>query len=128
MDVFVYGTLTNRKRATDILDALDYRGSARLHGLHRQQGQYPTLGPGGHVDGRLLSTPNIAALDKYEGIDQGLYIRVSIPRTECPGTVETYIGDPDALGVPASWPGDGPFEKRVRRYIDERDVSVSAQE
>jgi hypothetical protein len=29
---------------------------ATLHGLHRVEGQYPTLAPGGSVAGRVLRT------------------------------------------------------------------------
>jgi len=123
--VFVYGTLTDPERAGEVLDEYEFRGGARLAGLHRVDGQYPTLAPGGETDGRLLWTPEVPALDSYEGIDSGLYIRVSVPLVggEC-DTVEVYVGDPDRLAAPADWPGDGPFPERVRAHLREHDVRV----
>ena len=58
----------------------------------------------------------------YEGVDRGLYVRVRVPSAA--GDLETYVGDPDALGVDASWPGDGPLADRVERYVDANDVRV----
>jgi len=53
MDVFVYGTLADRDRAAAVLgpDGFVVLGTARLDGLHRVDGRYPTLVPGGSVDG-----------------------------------------------------------------------------
>lgn len=123
MEVFVYGTLTDSDTAAAVLDDLAYRGEARLDGLHRVAGRYPTLLPGGTVDGRLLVTDDVDALDRYEGVDRGLYVRVTVP-TATSGTVETYVGDPAKLDVENSWPGSGPFERRVRSYLTDRPVLV----
>jgi len=124
---FVYGTLTDPEVAGRVLDSFVYRGRATLVGCHRADGSYPTLVPGGEVTGRLLETDEVATLDRYEGVADGLYVRVSIPFESpdtSPATVETYVGDPDRLDAPAEWPGDGPFERRVAAYVRESDVRV----
>lgn len=79
MFVFVYGTLTEPERVSSVLettrtDAADaFVGPATLEGLHRVDGRYPTLAPGGSVDGRLLTVDEtaLARLDRYEGVDRG---------------------------------------------------------
>ena len=121
MAVFVYGTLTNRDTAARVVDTVEYRGRATIDGLHRVDGRYPTLLPGGRVEGRTLLVPEIEPLDRYEGVERGLYVRVQIPTADG-GHVETYIGDPARLGVADEWPGSGPFPERVRTYIREHDV------
>lgn len=126
MDVFVYGTLTDPATASEVLDEFEYRGPAELVGLYRVDAQYPTLGPGGTTDGRLLRTQEVDALDRYEGVDRGLYVRLSLPfeGSDATDTVECYVGDPAALGAPVEWPNDDPFAERVRRYCRENDVVV----
>jgi gamma-glutamylcyclotransferase (GGCT)/AIG2-like uncharacterized protein YtfP len=119
--VFVYGTLTDRETAAQVMESVEYRGRAELDGLHRADGRYPTLLPGGNVEGRILLPPAIEPLDRYEGVESGLYVRVRIPTADG-GHVETYIGDPTRLGVADEWPGSGPFPERVRTYIREHDV------
>lgn len=126
MDVFVYGTLTDSSTVERILDRYEFDGRAVLHGLHRVDGAYPTLAPGGRCEGRLLSTPEMATLDQYEGVAGGLYIRRSIT-VDGGGTVECYIGDPEPLGVAVTWPGTGPFADRVDRYLDTDDVVVTTR-
>jgi len=121
--VFVYGTLCNPDTASAVLDEFAYDGPATLDGLHRVEGEYPTLAPGGEVDGRILVTDDVAALDRYEGVDRGLYVRVPFPHASG-GTVQTYVGDPDLLDAPASWPGDGPLRERVAAYAVDEDVLV----
>jgi len=127
MLVFVYGTLTDRECADELLDDFSYAGTETLSGFHRVDGEYPTLAPGGSVGGRLLETDEIGRLDAYEGIDRGLYTRVPVPveGAETPTRAAVYVGDPDRLDVeaPVEWPGDGPFADRVRRYFD-RDGTV----
>jgi gamma-glutamylcyclotransferase (GGCT)/AIG2-like uncharacterized protein YtfP len=129
MHVFVYGTLTDPGRVETVLDEYAFRGRATLQGLHRVEGRYPTLAPGGAVEGRVLETPEIAALDRYEGVEDGLYCRVSVPVTDAPAapiddtTVAVYVGDPDRLDAPADWPGSGPLERRVQQYLSEHEVS-----
>jgi gamma-glutamylaminecyclotransferase len=123
MECFVYGTLTDSETAESVLDSVECRGSATLSGLQRVEGEYPTLVPGGSVTGRILATDEVTALDRYEGVDSGLYVRVSVPR-ETGGSVETYVGNPDPLGVPDEWAGEGAFEQRVRAYLDEYEVLV----
>lgn len=139
MLVFVYGTLTEPDRAAEVVGHADYDGAATLWGLHRVEGAYPTLAPGGSVDGRLLrvDAADLPALDAYEGVDRGLYVRVSVPLADggeaggrpspdrgSDGGVETYVGDPAALDAPADWPAPGPFAERVRRYVEREAVRV----
>jgi len=119
MDVFVYGTLTEPDRVRSVVDSFVFVGAAVLEGCHPVAGRYPTLAPGGETAGRLLRTDQIGALDAYEGVDEGLYVRVSVPRTDG-GTAAVYVGDPDALdsSETVEWPGSGAFAERVRRYFD----------
>lgn len=129
-DVFVYGTLTDPERAAAVLEEFAFVGHAVLHGFHRVDGRYPTLAPGGTVEGRLLRTAELERLDRYEGVDEGLYVRVPVPRRGPAGTsssapVALYVGDPDRLGAPAEWPGEGSFAERVRATIDSADVHVA---
>jgi gamma-glutamylcyclotransferase (GGCT)/AIG2-like uncharacterized protein YtfP len=125
MDVFVYGTLTEPERVASLVDAFVFVGGAVLEGLHPVSGRYPTLAPGGETAGRLLRTDEVAALDAYEGVDEGLYVRVTVPRTDG-GEAAVYVGDPAVLEVdaPVDWPGEGPFAERVRRYVDVESVVV----
>lgn len=145
-EVFVYGTLTDPDRAREVDPDATFGPDATLHGADRAAGRYPTLVPGdGPVAGRILRA-DLDALDAYEGVerprserdarrgatrndgvDRGLYVRVSVP-IESGGTevdtetVETYVGDPDRLGVDAEWPGDGSLAARARAYLRERAV------
>ncbi|RBI63011.1 gamma-glutamylcyclotransferase [halophilic archaeon] len=123
MRVFVYGTLTDPDRVATVVDSFAFVGDAVLEGLHPEDGRYPTLAPGGRTGGRILATPDVAPIDAYEGVDSGLYVRVDVPTTTGE-TVAVYVGDPDALDADASWPGDGPFADRVRRFVAERSVRV----
>ncbi|MFW6320436.1 MAG: gamma-glutamylcyclotransferase [Halohasta sp.] len=135
--VFVYGTLTDPRRVSTLLDSVDLGPEAVCYGLTRVDGRYPTLCPGDRVCGRLLATPEISRLDDYEGVDRGLYCRCSIPLDSAGGSdavesafdadsVETYIGDPAALGVSerVDWPGSGSLERRVAAYIETNPVRV----
>ncbi|PSQ46173.1 gamma-glutamylcyclotransferase, partial [Halobacteriales archaeon SW_6_65_15] len=56
MDVFVYGTLTDPAQVARVVSEFEFRGSATLDGLHRVEGEYPTLAPCGEVSGRVLRT------------------------------------------------------------------------
>jgi hypothetical protein len=78
------------------------------------------------VTGRLLAVGDLARLDRYEGVDRGLYRRVSIPLAASLATTVSataaavYIGEPTALGIGSldtHWPGDGSFAERVERYV-----------
>jgi gamma-glutamylcyclotransferase (GGCT)/AIG2-like uncharacterized protein YtfP len=132
--VFVYGTLTDPDRVDAVLEDWSFAGDAVLAGLARAEGRYPTLVPPGddasrpRVEGRLLRTPDVDALDDYEGVDRGLYVRVTVPLSGWDGKPEdeatVYVGDPDRLGVDASWPTSGPVDRRVRRFLAERDVVI----
>jgi len=63
MDVFVYGTLTDPARVDELLHDWSFGPDAVLQGAHRVDGRYPTLAPGGETAGRILRTPETAALD-----------------------------------------------------------------
>lgn len=125
MDAFVYGTLRDPDRAREVLGHAEFGPDARLVGLGRASGRYPTLIPGGETAGRVLRRRDgdLSALDAYEGVDRGLYVRVRVP-ADGDEALWTYVGDPDALGVDASWPGEGPLRARVERYVAEHDVRV----
>ncbi|MFC7176640.1 gamma-glutamylcyclotransferase family protein [Halosegnis marinus] len=124
MRVFVYGTLCDPARVREVAPSADLGPAATLYGLRRVEGRYPTLAPGGSVAGRILRTDDIAVLDAYEGVERGLYVRVSVPAEE--GPVETYVGDPDRLDTaePVAWPGSGPLAERVRAYVEDEGVTV----
>lgn len=129
MQLFVYGTLTDSEQAAALLDSFAYTGEVTLEGLHRVDGSYPTLAPGGSVDGRLLRTDGIATLDRYEGVEQGLYVRETVPldTDHDADSAALYVGDPDKLDVAVSWPGTDPFDARVRGYLASNDVRVVAK-
>ncbi len=135
MAVFVYGTLTDRTQVARLLGpapetdrrsepSWQFLGEATVEGLHRVEGQYPTLLPGGSVDGRLLAVDDagLDRLDRYEGVDQGLYVRVAVPLADTERTAWTYVGDPSRLGVDAEWPGDGSLSDRITSYLSANDV------
>ena len=136
MLVFVYGTLTDPDRAERSLGhPPEFVGAATLAGCRRVDGEYPTLAPGGSCEGRLLRVdrPDLDRLDAYEGVDRGLYARVSVPFAPAAeagtlGTVETYVGDPGRLDAPATWPGDGSLPARAETYIHEENVVVRRTE
>ncbi|MWV65711.1 gamma-glutamylcyclotransferase [Halorubrum sp. JWXQ-INN 858] len=125
MDVFVYGTLTEPTRVRELLDSFAFVGSATVTGLRLVEGRYPTLAPGGETAGRLLRTDEVAALDRYEGVDDGLYVRVSVPLDgddRYPDEAAVYVGHPERLDADATWPGEGPFADRVRAHLEGADV------
>lgn len=125
MDVFVYGPLLDPHQALAVVPDATFGPAATLFGLHAVEERHPTLAPGGSVAGQLLSTEQMDALDAYNGVDEGLYVRVTVPRADG-GTVAAYVGDPDRLDSEASieWPGDGPLAERVAQYIDDEGVIV----
>jgi len=123
--LFVYGTLTDPDRVADVVDEFTFRGDAVCEGLAPVQGRYPTLAPGERTSGRLLDVGDLAAVDDYEGVDRGLYVRVAVPRAEGED-IWTYVGDPARLGVgdAVDWPGEGPLAERVCAYVRDHDVRV----
>lgn len=146
--MFVYGTLTDPDRVARVVSEFEFRGEATLEGLRRVEAEYPTLAPGGEVAGRILRTSEVAALDAYEGVERGLYVRASVPLADEAGEVAVYVGDPDALGADVEWPdesdeegekfgggdkegeasseGDGErsFAEKVERFVRESGVVV----
>ena len=136
--VFVYGTLTDPDRVEAVLRSVpnaeyELGSTAVLEGLHRVEGEYPTLAPGDRIEGRLLSVDErgLEALDRYEGVDRGLYERIPVSR-EDPDADEiwVYVGDPVRLGVAerVNWPDGSSLEDRVRTYVSNRDVMIRTSE
>ncbi|MHC3439636.1 gamma-glutamylcyclotransferase family protein [Natrialbaceae archaeon A-gly3] len=135
MRVFVYGTLTDPGQVDAVLGGrADYEFVDRgtLEGLHRVEGRYPTLAPGGSVEGRVLEVDRagLSALDEYEGFESGLYVRVGVPMADGERSAWVYVGDPTRLGVDdrVSWPGSGPFEERVEPYVRSGNVRLRTNE
>ncbi|MFU8866546.1 gamma-glutamylcyclotransferase family protein [Natronococcus sp.] len=136
--VFVYGTLTDPDRVEAVLRSVPNAASelgpaAVLEGLRRVEGEYPTLAPGDRTEGRLLSVDErgLEALDRYEGVDRGLYERIAVPREDSDaGDCWIYVGDPDRLGVEerVDWPDGSSLEDRVRADVSNRDVVIAASE
>jgi gamma-glutamylcyclotransferase (GGCT)/AIG2-like uncharacterized protein YtfP len=132
MDVFVYGTLTEPERVAEVLDSFVFVGPATLTGLRLVEGRYPTLAPGGQTAGRLLRTDEVGALDEYEGVEDGLYLRENVPLDAPdghPDRAAVYVGDPDRLDADATWPDgsgnrDRGFAGRVEAYLERADVRV----
>ena len=131
MRVFVYGTLTDPDQTATLLEdgpsEYEFGSTAVLEGVHRVDGHYPTLAPGGSVEGRLLVVDETALerLDQYEGVDRGLYTRVAVSQID-QQPVWTYVGDPERLDVDLDtpWP-DGPsFRAAVRSYLDRTETAV----
>jgi gamma-glutamylcyclotransferase (GGCT)/AIG2-like uncharacterized protein YtfP len=89
LPLFVYGTLRAGGPAAGLLAGLR-RWPARCPGiLYALPAGYPALQPStsGWVDGELLAPPDLrrlALLDRYEGVDEGLYRRAEM-RVECEG-------------------------------------------
>ncbi len=132
--VFVYGTLTDPDRLASVVEQYTLGPPAQCEGLHRVDGRYPTLAPGGQTSGRLIETPELGVLDRYEGLDDGLYCRVSVPLSTDAGadspfavdTVEVYVGSPRLLGIEdlVEWPNSGGLSRRVSQYIESYDVRI----
>ena len=132
MDVFVYGILTEPERVAEVLDSFVFVGPATLTGLRLVEGRSPTLAPGGQTAGRLLRTDEVAALDEYEGVEDGLYLRENVPLDAPeghPDRAAVYVGDPDRLDADATWPDDSAnrdqgFAEGVEAYLERADVRV----
>jgi len=140
--VFVYGTLTDREQVSTLLAKYTFGPSAICHGLHRVDSRYPTLVPGGEVTGRLLSTPELDRLDRYEGVDRGLYCRVRLPLESASSdvsdtdhsvfdveTAAVYIGEPSKLGVEpeVDWPEAEGFSQSVTAYLETHPVQITVE-
>jgi gamma-glutamylaminecyclotransferase len=137
VQVFVYGTLTDPDRVETVLGHVpdaryDLEESAVLEGLRRIEGEYPTLAPSGRVEGRLLAVDEagLEALDRYEGVDRGLYERLAVPQSDESDDVWVYVGDPERLGVDerVDWPEGRSFSDRVERYVAQERVMVRRDE
>lgn len=126
MDVFVYGTLTAPEQVAEVVDAYAFVGAARLEGLDVIEGRYPTLIPGGTTGGRLLRTDDVAALDAYERVGDGLYTRVAVPLVVEPGVAADAGGaaGADAEGVEATIEDGNRSNRNPAAYPDEAAVYV----
>ena len=133
--VFVYGTLTDPDRLSSVVDQYSLGPPAICEGFRRVDGEYPTLAPGRQTSGRLIETPEMDVLDSYEGLDRGLYCRVSVPLVAVPPTappqfavetVEVYVGSPRLLGVDEliEWPSSGGLEHQITQYIESHPVRI----
>ena len=141
--VFVYGTLTDRTRVSELLSEYTFGPAATCDGLRRVDARYPTLVPSGGAPGRLLATTELDRLDRYEGVESGLYCRVSVPVrsdgvSESSGrtrsdrsafdvdTAEVYIGNPSGLGVgrQVGWPDAENFSHAVTKYVEANSVRI----
>ncbi len=82
MYVFVYGTLTDPGRVESVVGdgRYEFDGPATLEDSTASRA-IPDARPGGSVDGRLLDVDDAALerLDRYEGVDTGLYVRLGVP-------------------------------------------------
>lgn len=121
MHVFVYGTLTEPERVGRVVDSFVFVGEAILEGLHPVAGRYPTLVPGGQTPGRLLRTADVDALDAYEGVDDGLYVRVHVPLVSAD---EGAVGEDGVSGEVQSGgiDGDNDHERSVGGRMDDSDA------
>ena len=136
MLVFVYGTLTEPDQVEAVLGSTggDYEfvGRATLEGLSRVDGRYPTLAPGGSVEGRLLEVDRVSlsTLDGYEGVESRLYVRLEVPMADTERSAWVYVGDPTRLGVDerVSWPKSGSFRERVESHVHSSCVRLRTNE
>ena len=95
--LFVYGTLRENGYAAELLEGCSLEGSASVAGnLYDVGSGFPALvlSGGGKVWGEVWRCPGsvFAHLDAYEGVERGLFQRVSvmIEGTEC----WTYVAGP----------------------------------
>lgn len=111
LPLFVYGTLRTGGPAAKLLGGLG-RAPARARGvLYRMPAGYPALRPSTEswVDGELVDPPGtvrMGLVDRYEGVDEGLYRRARMV-VECRGRpVHAWVyvmDDPVARGGQPGW-------------------------
>lgn len=95
--LFVYGTLRSGGEGHRLLDGCTPEGEATVRGtLYDVEGRYPALVLEGEgtVWGERWNCPeaSLAAVDRYEGVGQGLFTRV---RVEAGGELcWTYVAGP----------------------------------
>lgn len=121
MRLFVYGTLTERRRLGAVLgSSIGWRvlGRATVHGALYDCGEYPALvasaAPDDAVPGMLLELDDdsaLAQLDAYEGIDSGLYVRTEVEARLDDGrrpTAWTYVYNRSIAGLRriSAWPAE----------------------
>jgi len=128
MVVFVYGTLTEGDRVATVLgDDADSSSSV----AHRSRAP-PSRRPIPHARARRQRRRTTARGRRYgpratrplRGRRAELYVRVAVPVTGAAGTASercwVYVGDPDQLGVDATWPGEGAPRPRSNARFTER--------
>ncbi len=107
MDLFVYGTLMDPERVRGLLGHPLDGEAATLAGYRRAtlaRLPYPFAVPqaGEAIDGvllRRLSAEDVARLDRYEGVDDGLFVRreVRVETAAGPATAWIYLGGESLL-------------------------------
>ncbi|MGH7751687.1 MAG: gamma-glutamylcyclotransferase family protein [Gemmatimonadales bacterium] len=116
MNLFAYGTLMAGRPEAERLAGCRYLGTAAAAGsLGRTAAGFPALltGPG-WVSGDLVELPVgaageqlLAALDAYEGVAEGLFVRESRPIAGEPAWL--YVAGPKLEATPVHQPpGHGP--------------------
>lgn len=81
LPLFVYGTLRTGDSQSVLLGTLPRRPAWIRGALYTLPAGYPAavLGPEGRIHGELVEPPEerlLRLLDRYEGVDEGLYQRV----------------------------------------------------
>jgi gamma-glutamylcyclotransferase (GGCT)/AIG2-like uncharacterized protein YtfP len=81
--LFTYGTLGSRGGAGALLDGCERVGDADVKGILYDTGDYPALlltEDGQPVEGEIWRCPadRLPALDRYEGVDDGLFRRIGV--------------------------------------------------
>ena len=104
MHLFAYGSLVD-PRCLDTVLGHPHTGerlAARLTDFERVSSTYPypfiVAAPGRHVDGVLimdLDADDLARLDRYEEVDQAVYVRADVE-------VEAWGCGPSAFHLPAA--------------------------
>ena len=104
--LFVYGTLLAGQPEQGMLAGLRRESATVMGRLYHLPAGYPAIVLGGddHVQGELVfgvTAPMLAVLDRYEGIDEGLYrreiVRAWLPLRRCQAYIYT-MDDPERRG------------------------------
>lgn len=112
---FFYGTLAADSSLQRVIGAetVCHLGPAHVRGVLYDAGEYPALVLAGDADvsGVLIeiARDSIAALDAYEGLDDGLYSRrrvTAVARDGSPHSAWAYIYERPVVGLRriAGWP------------------------
>ena len=77
--VFTYGTLRKYSVRQMIPGNHEMLADVTLRGFNRETEIRLSPDPTGTVEGKILFTDSLGAIDNYEGADSGVYHRVSVP-------------------------------------------------